>query len=193
MAGFISNLHVRAPDGPWEKWRDAIVLANAGSTKLADRLLGEILDHPILCAIQLVAGVKDGLLSQRDILIVHRLVDQRQAIGADLAHGLGGPRKGLPVPQLCDRGMGKMETGIADQRGVEFLGKALDGHHRLLPAFRSANEIGELWQTTVIGVDQRLATPKHGPSDRIALKGIDAAPRADCLRDTRIVVTLPGF
>ena len=46
MAGFISNLHVRAPDGPWEKWRDAIVLANAGSTKLADRLLGEILDHP---------------------------------------------------------------------------------------------------------------------------------------------------
>jgi hypothetical protein len=46
MAGFISNPRVRAPDGPWEKWRDAIVLADAGSTKLADGLLREILEHP---------------------------------------------------------------------------------------------------------------------------------------------------
>jgi hypothetical protein len=101
------------------------------------------------------------VLGQQDVLIAHRLVDQRQAIGTDLTQSAGRARHRLPIGQLRDGSMGQMKAGIADQRGVELLREALDGHHAFLPALRPAHKIGELRRATVIGADQRLARLSH--------------------------------
>lgn len=46
MAGFISDPRVGSPKDAWALWREAVTLANAGESKLAARLVQDVLGHP---------------------------------------------------------------------------------------------------------------------------------------------------